>query len=83
MSEASDTILYSVPKVLEVLSIGRTMLYELFDSGAIVPVKIGRRTFVTRWELERYAASLEAGADWRDAKAPANNRRGQSDRATS
>ncbi len=41
--------------------IGRTRMYELFTSGALKPVKIGRRTFVARHELDRFVESLASG----------------------
>ncbi|NYI41505.1 helix-turn-helix domain-containing protein [Demequina lutea] len=38
--------------------IGRTQFYALASQGDIRTVKIGRRTFVTRDELDRYIAAL-------------------------
>jgi excisionase family DNA binding protein len=38
--------------------VGRTKLYELIKSGDIRVVKIGRRTYVPRTELEAYVARL-------------------------
>ena len=40
------------------LGVGRSTLYELIASGAITPVKIGRRTLIPHDELERYVDTL-------------------------
>jgi excisionase family DNA binding protein len=51
-------ILYSVKEACSALSMSRTKLYELIQSGSIRAVKNGVRTFVHIDELQRFAASL-------------------------
>jgi len=41
--------------------ISHTTFYELKKSGRIRTVKIGRRTFVTAEEIDRFVASLTGG----------------------
>ena len=41
--------------------IGRSKFYELVKEGKITPTKIGRRTFFSAAELERFVASLDQG----------------------
>lgn len=52
-------LLHPIPAAAEVLGISRTTVYELISTGALKPVKIGRRTFISQEELERYVASLK------------------------
>lgn len=47
----NDIKLYTVDEVCENLRIGRTRLYELIDTGAIKPIKIGKLTRFTHDEL--------------------------------
>lgn len=52
-------LLLSVEQAMETLGgIGRTTFYALVNSGDIELVKLGRRTFVTRKELERFVGTL-------------------------
>ncbi|WP_425309086.1 helix-turn-helix domain-containing protein [Ammonicoccus fulvus] len=52
-------ILYSVPEGRHQMGdIGHTTFYELVKAGKIKIVKIGRRTFISHDEIERYVASL-------------------------
>lgn len=56
-----ERLLYPIPEARERLgNIGHSTFYELKAEGKIATVKIGRRTFVTHDELERYIASLKA-----------------------
>jgi predicted DNA-binding transcriptional regulator AlpA len=55
-------LLLDVPSVIAMLSISRSQLYKLFDSGDIKRVHIGARSLVHIDEVERFAASLTAGA---------------------
>ena len=50
-----------------VIGVGRTTLYALMRDGQVRAVKIGRRTLISIAELERYVASLTAGAGDADA----------------
>lgn len=43
-------------------SLSRTTLYEEIKAGHITTVKVGRRTYITHAELERYVASLVGDA---------------------
>lgn len=51
-------LLNDVKTTCQLLSIGRTHLYEEIKRGRIAPVKSGTKTLFHRKELERYAASL-------------------------
>lgn len=56
-------LLHPIPEAAQVLGVSRTTIYELISAGALKPVKIGRRTFISQEELERYVRSLtEVGA---------------------
>ncbi len=58
-----DRLLYSEADAREVLGgISRGTLFQLLAEGELSRVKIGRRTFIARDELERYASSLSAGS---------------------
>lgn len=49
--------LYNVEEVCGNLRIGRTRLYELIDSGAIKPIKIGKLTRFTHDELVAFISN--------------------------
>lgn len=52
-------LLYPEGEAREMLGgIGRTKLWELVTAGELTPVRIGRRTFYERNDLERYIESL-------------------------
>ena len=53
-----DRLLYDVQSAAEVLSIGRTKLYELIASGAIDTVTVGRRRLVPRASLDAFVSRL-------------------------
>ncbi|WP_114100808.1 MULTISPECIES: helix-turn-helix domain-containing protein [Thalassospira] len=53
------TLLYSIPDCCRLLSIGRTTVYGLLQSGQLEKVKIGRRTLVTRKSALALAGLLE------------------------
>ncbi len=54
--------LLSVADACRALGIGRTRLYETFNSGDLQYVKLGRRTLVRADELARFIDSLTAAA---------------------
>lgn len=59
-----EKILFSEAEGREALGgLGRSKFYELIRDGEIQIVKIGRRTFVARDELERYVASLSKAVE--------------------
>jgi excisionase family DNA binding protein len=53
-----DPKLISVCNALSYMGVGRTLFYEIVKSGDISPVKIGRRTFVVKSELDAWIANL-------------------------
>ena len=58
--------LYGIAETAKALSVGRTTIYGMFDSGDLTPIKIGRRTLVAASEISAYIESrlsaLKAGA---------------------
>lgn len=44
----------SVPEAARLLGIGKTSMYELISSGAIVKAKIGRRTVIPFHAVEAF-----------------------------
>ena len=53
----SSQMLFTVLEACEMLSICRTTLYKEFDSGRLVPIKIGRSTRVASSSLCQYVQS--------------------------
>lgn len=49
------------------LGIGRSKVFELWSSGALASVKIGRRRFSTDTQIDDYIGRLEAQANGGDA----------------
>jgi excisionase family DNA binding protein len=49
---------YSVRETLEVLSIGRSSLYEAIGRGELAPVKFGRKTLLYAADLAAFLAPL-------------------------
>ena len=61
-------LLIPVNDALRLLSIGRTKCYELMTPNGPMPaVKLGRRSYVRRSDLERFVADLP-GANLRGCK---------------
>ena len=56
-----DKLLYSIPEAVEVTGLSRSFVYQLIKSGHIIVTKVGRRSFITRTELERFVDSLATG----------------------
>jgi excisionase family DNA binding protein len=50
-----EGVLLRVESAAILLGIGRTTMYELIRHGGIPVVRIGRRTLVHRYDLERFA----------------------------
>lgn len=42
-----EQITISIPQAAQVLSLGRSTIYEMLDSGELTKVKFGRRTLIT------------------------------------
>lgn len=51
-----------VESVMQQLCVGRSTVFELWRSGALKSVKIGRRRFSTNSQLADYIARLESGS---------------------
>lgn len=56
-------LLYSIPDFLAATGLGRTKAYELFGSGAVKTVHVGRRVFVTENSIRDWLANLEREAE--------------------
>jgi hypothetical protein len=55
-------LLWSIPKTLHALGIGRTTLYQKVDEGQVAMVKIDRRSFVTVESVTDYVDRLTEAA---------------------
>lgn len=55
--DSHDKGAFTVDDGCEYIAIGRTLMYELIRSGEIRVIKIGRRTLITRAELDRFLES--------------------------
>jgi excisionase family DNA binding protein len=53
------TTMVSIAEAAELLSVSRTSLYALMDSGELDSRHIGRRRLVPRAELDRFTAERE------------------------
>lgn len=54
----TDRLLYRPEEAAELLSIGRSTLYELMTAGLVEYVKLGRCRRIRRSALERYVDGL-------------------------
>lgn len=59
MTIPKEKALYSIPEIIEMAGIGRTRLYQELNSGKLKAVKIGKRTCVTKPDLETWLSKLE------------------------
>ncbi|WP_327235963.1 helix-turn-helix domain-containing protein [Streptomyces sp. NBC_01317] len=59
-SPPADRLLYRPREAAEVLSVGRSTVYELMAQGALEYVKLGRSRRIRRSALEGYVAALPA-----------------------
>jgi len=62
----TDKYLFSVEEAASLLGIGRSSLYVLFEKGKVLPLKIGKRTFVAPDALKRFVVLLEREATEHD-----------------
>lgn len=53
-----DAVLYTVPEAKKLLKLGSTKIYALLGAGERRAVKIGRRTMISRVDLENFIAKL-------------------------
>ena len=56
-------VLHSVEEAASILSVGRTSLYALIDSGDLERVKIGRRSLVPADSIAAYVERLRDSVD--------------------
>lgn len=61
-----EKLTYSVPEVVTATGIARSTIYAAMQSGQLQARKWGRRTLVTRAELDRFIAALPVGLDAND-----------------
>lgn len=52
---------HSIPETAEMIGVSRSKIYELFDTGELSHLKIGRRTLIERSEIERFLAAHRVG----------------------
>lgn len=57
---ASDKQLYRVSEAMEVLSLGRSVIYELMRSGRLRSVTEGRSRLIPASAIAEYVALLES-----------------------
>ena len=53
-----DKLVFTPLEACKALSIGRTKLYQLLNSGQIKALALGGRTVIQRAEIERFVGSL-------------------------
>ena len=59
---SSEQLMHTVLEAARVLRVGRSTIYVLMNNGSLKPVHIGRSVRISRAELERYVARLDAEA---------------------
>lgn len=47
-----------IPEAAQMIGLGRSSIYKLFDEGKLIPRKSGKRTLILVEDLERYVKSL-------------------------
>jgi len=52
---------YSVLDAAKLIGLSWSKIYELFDTGDLTHLKIGRRTLIERKEIERFLAAHRVG----------------------
>lgn len=60
-------LLYTVEEAADLLSVGRTTMFDLVRTGRVESVKINRSRRITREALSRFRDGLVAEADGRSA----------------
>lgn len=58
IQDVSTKLLVDIETARAALSMSRTVIYEQIDKGLLNVVKIGRRTYIPRAELEAYVTRL-------------------------
>lgn len=59
----TEPMLYSVAQTAEATGLGRTKIYDLMASGAIVAVKVGNRRLIPAESLREFVADLVAASE--------------------
>lgn len=59
LSSLPGKLLLTMEEAAEVLSVGRTLMYELVMKKRVYSVKVGRLRRVPFWALEQFVAQLE------------------------
>ncbi|WP_237082122.1 helix-turn-helix domain-containing protein [Mycobacteroides abscessus] len=54
--------LWPIEAVMERLSVGRSMVFELMARGQLTSVKVGRRRLISESQINAYIARLESSA---------------------
>lgn len=54
----TDKLVYSVNEAAELLSVGRTMVYDLIRDGRLRSLKVGHRRLIAREDLEAFVRSI-------------------------
>jgi hypothetical protein len=62
MAVVAEHLLYSIPDVMSMLSMSRSVIYEQIRAGRLHTVKQGRRRYVTATGVSDYVALLEREA---------------------
>lgn len=62
-------LLNSITETQRQLDMGRSTVYELMAAGKLKAVKVGRRTYFTQDELERFVRSLTSVSEKAEAAA--------------
>ncbi len=58
-------LLVSIKQASEMLSISRSVIYQLMDAGQLTPIRIGRSVRLPVEQLEQFVADRLAGVDTR------------------
>ena len=53
-----EKLAYTVSEAAQLLSLSRSLVYELINAGRIESVKIGRARRITKSQLDRFLAEL-------------------------
>jgi prophage regulatory protein len=61
-----DKELLKPGEVAETLRVGRSLVYEMFSTGELPSIRVGRCNRVPRASLEKWLADREQGKGWND-----------------
>lgn len=57
-ARGSEKLAYTVGEAAQMLSLSRSLMYELINAGKIGTVKIGRARRITKGQLDRFLSDL-------------------------